>query len=270
LSHFSLTISPIFSREVNGERKFSSTLLLFISNDACYDDNRKKVDTCCSVNGQKGTFSMHKKCFACSFLCLFILVVLSGCGGGASYGTAQHPVGKVQQASAKPIPITHAVDASPTVALVDQPVRLIIPAIHLDAAIEVVGLKADGDLDTPQEHPLDDVGWYNMGPQPGARGSAVIDGHLDRPGGEPAVFWYLNNLHNDDDVMVISSQGRTLHFRVTRMQAYQPQDAPLQAIFGDMSGNYLNLITCAGYWVSSQHQTTQRLVVYTSLVDPLP
>jgi LPXTG-site transpeptidase (sortase) family protein len=150
---------------------------------------------------------------------------------------------------------------------IDQPARLIIPAIHLDASVETVGLKADGDLDTPQEHPLDDVGWYNMGPQPGARGSAVIDGHLDRPGGTPAVFWYLNNLHTGDDVIVISTQGRTLHFRVTHIQAYQPQNAPLQAIFGDTSGSYLNLITCAGDWVPSEHQTTQRLVVYTSLVE---
>jgi sortase (surface protein transpeptidase) len=144
--------------------------------------------------------------------------------------------------------------------------RLIISAIHLDAAVEMVDLKANGDLDTPQEHPLEDVGWYKMGPEPGARGSAVIDGHLDRPGGSPAVFWYLSRLQVRDDVTVLTSRGRTLHFHVTHMQAYQPRTAPLQAIFGDMSGNYLNLITCAGDWIPTEHQTTQRLVVYTSLV----
>jgi sortase (surface protein transpeptidase) len=148
----------------------------------------------------------------------------------------------------------------------DRPTRLVISTIHLDAAVEMVGLKADGDLDTPQEYPLDDVGWYKMGPVPGARGSAVIDGHLDRPGGSPAVFWYLNRLQGGDDVTVFTSRGSTLHFRVTHVQAYQPQAAPLQAIFGDLSGSYLNLITCAGDWIPTEHQTTQRLVVYTSLV----
>lgn len=216
----------------------------------------KKIHARCSFEGM---VSMHKKCIACSVLCVFILLLLYGCGQESSYRT-------MQQVSVKSTPTTHPVNASPTHVSIDQPTRLIVSAIHLNASIETVGLQADGDLDTPQKHPLDDVGWYNMGPLPGARGSAVIDGHLNRPGGAPAVFWYLKNLHIGDDVTVISRKGKTLHFRVTHIQAYQPQNAPLQAIFGDMSGNYLNLITCAGYWIPSEHQTTQRLVVYTSLV----
>ena len=40
--------------------------------------------------------------------------------------------------------------------------------------------------------------------------------------------------------------------------------APLQDIFGNRGGTYLNLITCAGDWIPSQHQTTLRLVVYTA------
>ena len=46
---------------------------------------------------------------------------------------------------------------------------------------------------------------------------------------------------------------------------YSPQDAPIQEIFGNEAGTYLNLITCAGDWIASQHQTTLRLVVYTTL-----
>ncbi|HCJ36020.1 MAG TPA: class F sortase, partial [Ktedonobacter sp.] len=44
-----------------------------------------------------------------------------------------------------------------------------------------------------------------------------------------------------------------------------PQNAPIQDIFGNKGGTYLNLITCAGDWIQSQHQTTQRMVVYTTL-----
>jgi hypothetical protein len=65
--------------------------------------------------------------------------------------------------------------------------------------------------------------------------------------------------------MVIDAQRKILHFRVTHVALYPPQDAPLQEIFGNNAGNYLNLITCAGDWIPSQHQTTLRLVVYTSL-----
>lgn len=147
------------------------------------------------------------------------------------------------------------------------PVKLLIPVIGVSAAIEAVGSLPNGDMGTPTQNAWANTGWYSAGPQPGEQGSAVIDGHLDRPGGAPAVFWSLRNLQNGDSVMVLMTSGKTLHFRVTRLAFYSPTDAPLQEIFGDRSGVYLNLITCAGDWIPSQHQTTQRLVVYTSLVE---
>jgi hypothetical protein len=66
--------------------------------------------------------------------------------------------------------------------------------------------------------------------------------------------------------MVINAQGKTMHFRVLRIASYTPQSAPVQDIFGNTGGIYLNLITCAGTWIPSEHQTTMRLVVYTTLV----
>ena len=67
--------------------------------------------------------------------------------------------------------------------------------------------------------------------------------------------------------MVVDAHGKTMHFRVIRLASYPPQQAPVQEIFGDTSGTYLNLITCAGTWIASQGQTTLRLVVYTSLAS---
>ena len=143
---------------------------------------------------------------------------------------------------------------------------LIIPIIGVNAPIEPVGVSADGDLAVPTQKPWDGVGWYQSGPYPGAQGSAVIDGHLDRPGGSPAVFWNLRNLHIGDSVMVVNPGEKPLHFRVINMQYYAPDKAPLQTIFRNKTGIFLNLITCAGQWISSQHQTTLRLVIYTALV----
>jgi LPXTG-site transpeptidase (sortase) family protein len=146
-----------------------------------------------------------------------------------------------------------------------NPVRLIIPAISINAPVEEVGTQSNADLATPTQNPWEDVGWYNLGPHPGERGSAVIDGHLDRPGGFPAVFWRLRDLRVGDEVLVMNTSGKTLRFQVTRIALYMPQEAPIQDIFGNWGGIYLNLITCAGDWIPSQHQTTLRLVVYTSL-----
>ena len=146
------------------------------------------------------------------------------------------------------------------------PYRLIIPSIGVDTDVEMVGVLHDGNLATPSLNPWDDVGWYAAGPRPGEVGSAVIDGHLDRPGGSPAVFWNLRSIHVGDTVIVTDTKGGTKRFRVTRIALYRPQQAPLQKIFGDKSGSHLNLITCAGDWIVSEHQTTLRLVVYTILV----
>ncbi len=145
--------------------------------------------------------------------------------------------------------------------------RLRVPSLNIDAPIETVGVSEDGTLAVPTNNQWDGVGWYANGPVPGEKGSAVIDGHLDRPGGAPAVFWNLHKLQAGDSVMVVTHEGKTLHFRVMMLQTYVPQEAPVATIFGNNSGAYLNLITCAGQWIAAEHQTTQRLVVYTELVQ---
>src|SRR6266446_2369695 len=147
--------------------------------------------------------------------------------------------------------------------------RLLIPAIGVNAPIESVGVQANGAMDTPRQSPWSDVGLYAGGPHPGDRGSAVIAGHLDRPGGNPAVFWLLSALHVDDEVQFVDAHGKTLLFHVTRIEVYPVQDAPVQVIFGNTTGRFLNLTTCTGDWIPTQHQRAMRLVVYTSF-GPAP
>ncbi|MBE3560990.1 MAG: class F sortase [Ktedonobacteraceae bacterium] len=74
-------------------------------------------------------------------------------------------------------------------------------------------------------------------------------------------------MHAGDQVLVTNAGGKVLQFRVTRIESYSPASAPLQDIFGNTSGTYLNLITCAGDWIASQRQTNRRLVVYTTLLQ---
>ncbi len=163
-------------------------------------------------------------------------------------------IAKSPAATSTPTPVDEAL-----------PVNLRVPSIGINASIEQVGTLANGDMATPTRNPWVDAGWYNDGPHPGEKGSAVIDGHLDRPGGYPAIFWYLRNVHVGDAVYVTEKDGKQLRFHVTHIAYYTPQDAPLQDIFGNNSGIYLNLITCAGDWIPTQKQTTLRLVVYTTL-----
>lgn len=145
--------------------------------------------------------------------------------------------------------------------------HLIITKIGVDAPVEPVQVQADGSLGVPTRNQWEGVGWYQKGPIPGQRGSAVIDGHLDRPGATPAVFWRLHEMSVGDIVTVEDASGHTLHFQVTKIESYPPNNAPTTQIFGNSSGTFLNLITCAGQWIPQQHQTSLRLVVYTTLVQ---
>ncbi|HEY4036819.1 MAG TPA: class F sortase [Ktedonobacteraceae bacterium] len=145
--------------------------------------------------------------------------------------------------------------------------HLIIAKIGVDAPVEPVQVQADGSLGVPTRNQWEGVGWYQKGPIPGQRGSAVIDGHLDRPGATPAVFWRLHEMSVGDIVTVEDASGHTLHFQVIKIESYPPNNAPTTQIFGNSSGTFLNLITCAGQWIPQQHQTSLRLVVYTTLVQ---
>ncbi|MFL5694533.1 MAG: class F sortase [Ktedonobacteraceae bacterium] len=191
-------------------------------------------------------------------LCCCLLTVVIGLAVSMIYGllSTTHP-----QALSSHIPLSDTSIQDTTT----RPVHLLIPSIKVNAFVEPMGVLANGDLETPTQNPWYNVGWYQSGTLPGEQGSAVIDGHLDRPGGAPAVFWNLRQIHAGAAVIVIDAQGRNIHFHVTRVAFYQPQAAPLQEIFGNNGGTYLNLITCAGDWIPSERQTRLREVVYTVL-----
>lgn len=163
-----------------------------------------------------------------------------------------------------------ATNASPqisgTVAISQAvPVRLRIPAIGVDAEIEAVEQDRSGRMDTPSQ--VDDVAWYAPGSAPGEIGNAVLAGHLDRIGGAPAVFWKLGKLAVGDDIFVTDRAGVSYHFRVTGVESYPYDAAPLDAIFGFGIRSRLNLITCRGKWDRGGQTYTQRLVVYSELVE---
>jgi sortase family protein len=154
-----------------------------------------------------------------------------------------------------------------------QPAQLSIPAIHVDASVMDVGKTAQGLMDAPVSQAINSpywthVFWYSPGAAPGQAGNAVIAGHVDRVGGDPAVFWYLKNLVAGDDIYITTMQGQKLHFVVARAIAYPAtaaSDAVLNAVFGPSTGHHLNLITCSGVWTGQGYD--QRLVVFTTQVD---
>ena len=201
------------------------------------------------------------------FLVAVFAFILSACGT-ATLSTTSSPTPEptIQKLAPTPAP-SSTITVSKATPTVSNPAHLLIPSIGVDAPVENIGVLSNGDLATPTHNPWEGVGWYHLGTHPGQSGSAVIAGHLDRPGGAPAVFWNLRNMHTGDIVTVVDEKGASLHFRVTQVASYAPDRAPLQEIFANTGGKFLNLITCAGDWIPSEKQTTLRLVVYTSLIS---
>jgi sortase (surface protein transpeptidase) len=145
-------------------------------------------------------------------------------------------------------------------------VRLQIPALGINTRTESVGL-AGSAMGVPAD--AWDVAWFKLGPRPGLAGNAVVDGHLDTATG-PAVFLHLRELRAGDLLYVTDNLGVKRAFRVTDLESYQWNKAPMAQIFGSSIGAHLNLITCNGSWSIQQQNYNQRLVVYSTLVpDPI-
>ena len=153
-----------------------------------------------------------------------------------------------------------------------QPARLRIPAIGVDASVMNVGRNAQGLMDAPTSQAVNSpywthVFWYDPGAAPGQAGNAVIAGHVDRVGGDPAVFWSLKDLTPGAEILVTTRQGADLHFVVNRVVTYAATVSSaeaLNAVFGSTTGHHLNLITCSGVWTGQGYD--QRLVVFTTQV----
>jgi sortase (surface protein transpeptidase) len=147
-----------------------------------------------------------------------------------------------------------------------QPVRLLIPAIGVDAAIESVGLSLTGNGDIGIPTNFTDVAWYNEGPIPGMPGSAVIDGHLDGRKVPRAVFYDLGALRPGDLVGVVDQGGKTLQFQVVRLATYDYNASTSDIFSSDTTKARLNLITCAGDWLKDRKLYNKRVVVFTELI----
>ncbi len=139
------------------------------------------------------------------------------------------------------------------------PVRLIIPKLAVDTRILPMGLTAQGDMEAPRTN--EDAGWYHYSPNPGNKGSAVIDGH--RGVTRSAIFTKLSSLQKGDEVRVVDSQGRTSSFTVQTLRTYDKDASAYDVFHSSDGGSHLNLITCNGDYESAGRTYAQRLVVFS-------
>lgn len=144
------------------------------------------------------------------------------------------------------------------------PTRLVISRLGITAPIEALGLNVDYSLQAPAG--IAAVGWYRLGPAPGAPGDAIISGHRGYAGGVPAVFSELARLHPGDPVQVQRADGSIVVFVVTRV--YVDASTKVPAGFFAIDGPpRLTLVTCTGDFDGHSLTYNQRLIV-EAMVTP--
>lgn len=147
-----------------------------------------------------------------------------------------------------------------------EPVKMFVPKIGINARTQKVGITAGGNMAVPDSYT--DVGWFRLGAEPGAPGSAVVAGHLDTGSGKPAVFYRLGELEIGDEIFVKNQEGETLKFVVTGSRLVDYDNPPAEVIeelFGKPKdeNSYLNLITCDGDWIPEEKTYNTRLIVFS-------
>jgi hypothetical protein len=175
-------------------------------------------------------------------LVLLLMFPLTGCSEGSEPAVASF----------------RAVSTHSAVAL---PVRIRIPAAHVDSTLERVGRAADGTLAVPSR--WDIAGWYEEGPRPGQPGPAVIVGHVDSTSG-PAVFFHLSTLHPGDAVYVDRADGSTATFRVTSLSRIPSSRFPTDLVYAPTLQSSLRLLTCGGSFDPATKRYRDNVIVFAS------
>jgi sortase (surface protein transpeptidase) len=143
-----------------------------------------------------------------------------------------------------------------------RPVRIVIPAIGVSAAVIPLHLNPNRTLQVPRN--FAQAGWFVGGPEPGENGAAVIVGHVDSKSG-PAVFYRLRALRRGDVIKVVQKGGSSLRFVVRSMRKVPKKRFPTKLVYGRTATPTLRLITCDGRFDRSIGHYVDNYVVFASL-----
>ncbi|MEV8372108.1 class F sortase [Kribbella sp. NPDC056861] len=203
-------------------------------------------------------------------LAVLALLVVTGCGAqtpdaGAPAATeatasATPSVAASAQAAPRPIPVPQLQPVN--VPAARKPTRVLIPAIKVDAGLELLGIGAGRTIDVPKDPAL--AGWLQAGPAPGDPGPAVLAGHVDSKDG-PAVFYRLSELKAGEIITVKRGDGTAVAFHVDSVEQFSKTAFPTARVYGPTPVPSLRLITCAGTYDKASGYR-DNIVVFASRV----
>jgi sortase (surface protein transpeptidase) len=167
-----------------------------------------------------------------------------------------------------PVPNTRALAAafSSTASVPKQmpiPVRIVVPAIGVNAPLVPLGRNPDGTAQVPKSFPV--AGWFKPGPEPGERGAAVILGHVDSKAG-PGVFYRLKALRRGDLIQIRLVTRKTIVFVVTGSEEAAKTRFPTRLVYAHTAVPTLRLVTCGGGFNYATGHYLDNYIVFARLV----
>jgi sortase (surface protein transpeptidase) len=171
-----------------------------------------------------------------------LIVALALVVAGGRPESTPPPVAAARPHPAAPQP-ADAFVSSRTYRTVAVPVRLRVPALHVNSRIVDLGLQRDGSIQVPGSTAV--AGWYDRGPRPGQAGPAVLLGHVDSTRG-PGIFFDLYRIRAGSLVEVDRSDGSTARFRITKVARVAKTRFPTDLVYAPTLDPTLRLVTCGG------------------------
>ncbi|WP_327183269.1 class F sortase [Streptomyces sp. NBC_01334] len=142
------------------------------------------------------------------------------------------------------------------------PQRIDIPHLGVQAPVVARGLDTEGGIDPPPFDQAGVVGWYAAGAKPGARGTALLVGHVDTET-RPAVFYKLSTLKAGETVRVVRDDGKVAEFTVDDVEVVQRDRFDARQAYGPRQPDRaeLRLITCGGTFDRVSRSYTANVIV---------
>jgi hypothetical protein len=168
--------------------------------------------------------------------------------------------------SAPDTTVAPAPTTSSTAAAAVSPAQVQIPAISASSTLTRVDLNADRTLQVPPVEQPEQAAWFGRSALPGQAGMpTIVVGHVNGAG-RPGVFARLHDLAEGDDILVGRADGTTATFRVYRVDAFDKDAFPTDAVYQATDTPELRAITCGGQFEGGAHGYADNIVVFASYV----
>jgi hypothetical protein len=188
---------------------------------------------------------------------LLVTTLLSGAQSAAGV----RPVHRVPDATATVASMAEGFRSARTYPVVAMPVRLRIPALHVDSRLQRLGLQPDGAVAVPVSPHV--PGWYEGGARPGQAGPAVILGHVDSRKG-PGIFFNLSRLSRGAVVRVDRADGSTVTFRITKVARVSKTRFPTDLVYAPTLEPTLRLVTCGGTFDHTRRSYRDNVIAFAA------